>query len=145
MKEISAGGVVFARKEDGSLQIQLIRDRYGKMTLAKGKREPGEDIEQTALREIREETGIIGKIVAPLSVVCYKYMSVQGGEIDKEVHYFLVEAIGGKLAPQAEEIEDVRWYEPQEAWKLQLAYGYMNNNEVLQRALNRLGVRVDDA
>ena len=59
MKEISAGGVVF-RKVDGELQIQLIQDRYGKISLPKGKMEPGETIEQTALREIVEETGIEG-------------------------------------------------------------------------------------
>ena len=51
MKEISAGGVVF-RRVDGALQIQLIQDRYGKISLPKGKMEPGETVEQTALREI---------------------------------------------------------------------------------------------
>lgn len=144
MKEISAGGVVFARDEDGSLKIQMIRDRYGKMTLPKGKLEQGERFEEAALREIKEETGITGKIVVPLTVVRYKYLTQNGDEVDKEVHYFLVEATGGTLTPQVEEIEDVNWYTPDEAWEIQRTSGYLNNNEVLQIALKRLGVIVHD-
>lgn len=93
MREISAGGVVYRRFE-GQPQIQMIQDRYGKITLPKGKMETGETIEQTALREILEETGITGSIVQPLETITYQFTLSGVGLIDKEVHYFLVEATG---------------------------------------------------
>jgi 8-oxo-dGTP pyrophosphatase MutT (NUDIX family) len=142
MKEIAAGGVVY-RKKGAVLEIQIIEDRFGKITLAKGRMEAGETVEQTALREIAEETGIIGRIVQSISVIRYQYEAVNRGTIDKEVHYFLVEADGGELQAQVEEISGVAWYDPQEAWRLQLASGYENNNEVMARALFKLGIEVD--
>lgn len=139
MKEVSAGGVVFRRRE-GHVEIQLIEDRFGKMTLAKGKMEPGETARQTALREIQEETGIEGTILAPLSVISYHYENSELGTINKEVHYFLVEAREGSLEAQVEEITGVAWYSPQEAWRLQSVSGYDNNDEVLRLAFDRLGI-----
>ncbi|MFD0715071.1 NUDIX hydrolase [Paenibacillus sp. GCM10027626] len=141
MKEISAGGVVF-RKVDGELQIQLIQDRYGKISLPKGKMEPGETVEQTALREIAEETGMEGKIIAPIDQIKYKYNHEKHGMVDKEVHYYLVEAIGGKLQAQVEEIRGVEWFEPSEAWRRQRQSGYQNNDRILSGALELLNVEV---
>jgi 8-oxo-dGTP pyrophosphatase MutT (NUDIX family) len=140
--EISAGGVVF-RNREGELEIQLIEDRWGRMTLAKGKMEPGETIEQTALREIQEETGITGQLTAPLNVISYVYEHAQLGTVQKEVHYYLVEVLEGKLIAQVEEITGVDWYAPLEAWKLQKESGYDNNDDVMRLALSRLGVEVD--
>ncbi len=141
MKEVAAGGVVY-RKRDGSVEIQLIEDRFGKMTLAKGRMEDGETVEQTALREIAEETGVRGRIVRPLSVIRYQYEAADKGAIDKEVHYFLVEAEDGELKAQTEEIAGVAWYAPHEAWRLQQASGYGNNGSVLAAALAGLGIEV---
>ncbi|MBO9609830.1 MAG: NUDIX domain-containing protein [Paenibacillaceae bacterium] len=141
MKEISAGGVVY-RVASGELEVQLIQDRYGKITLPKGKMEPGETIEQTALREIVEETGIEGRIVEQLETVIYQYMHPEAGPVDKEVHYYLVEAIGGSLQAQIEEIRGVEWMKPMTAWKKQKQFGYGNNASVLRKALERLGFDV---
>ena len=138
MKEISAGGVVY-RRDDGQLHIQLIQDRYGKISLPKGKMEPGETIEQTALREIAEETGIEGQIVTLLETIKYQYAHPDKGDIDKEVYYYLVEAVGGKLQPQVEEIRGVEWCDPNEAVRLQKQRGYANNSVVLHKALKHLG------
>lgn len=141
--EISAGGVVYRQaSSNDQLQIQLITDRYGKMSFAKGKREEGETIEQTALREIWEETGITGKIVKPIDIIKYKYNHPKLGEVDKEVHYYLVENLDGSLRPQVEEIRGVAWYEPVEAWNLQLNDGYDNNDFILEKALKLLGVQI---
>ncbi|TFE31660.1 NUDIX hydrolase [Cohnella luojiensis] len=140
VKEISAGGVVY-RKFDGQLEIQLIEDRFGKMTLAKGKMEPGETVEQTALREILEETGISGQIAAPLTVISYRYEHAKLGSVQKEVHYFLVEAGDDQLQAQIEEISGVAWHEPAAAWQLQFKSGYDNNDEVLRLAYEKLGLK----
>jgi 8-oxo-dGTP pyrophosphatase MutT (NUDIX family) len=142
MKEISAGGVVY-RNIGNRLHIQLIRDRFGKVTLAKGKMEAGETIPQTALREIEEETGIAGSIVSPLETVFYEYTQGNGERVEKEVHYFLVEAASGELQAQIEEISGVEWLEPLEAWKSMLKAGYDNNYAVLQKALHTLGFEVE--
>jgi 8-oxo-dGTP pyrophosphatase MutT (NUDIX family) len=143
MKEISAGGVVY-RKVGGKLQIQLIQDRYGRTSLPKGKMEAGETVEQTALREILEETGIRGAIRSPLALIQYQYKHPEKGMIDKEVHYYLVEASGGELVPQIEEIRGVAWYEPLDAWEKQKASGYDNNDRILRNALHKLGVRTEE-
>lgn len=142
MKEISAGGVVY-RKVGDILEIQLIQDRYGKSTLPKGKMESGETIEETALREIEEETGIVGEIIIPLERIDYIYNSAQGEEINKEVHYFLVEAKSGELKAQVEEIRGVEWFSPKKAWSNHMSTGYENNHSVLRKALNELGMEVN--
>ncbi|RCX22757.1 ADP-ribose pyrophosphatase YjhB (NUDIX family) [Fontibacillus phaseoli] len=140
-KEISAGGVVY-RNEGGQLQIQLITDRYGRLSFAKGKSEPGETVEETALREIREETGITGKIDALIDIIAYTYNHPVHGPVDKEVHYYLVESRGGQLRPQLEEIRGVAWYEPMDAWEKQLKSGYDNNDFILEKGLLMLGLEL---
>lgn len=139
--EISAGGIVYWREAD-ELRIQLIRDRYGRISYAKGKREPGETVEQTALREIREETGIHGRIQALIDIIAYTYRHPAHGAVNKEVHYYLVEYQSGALKPQLEEIRSVDWYSPAEALENQLKFGYDNNDFILEKALAMLGVRL---
>ncbi len=136
-KEVSAGGVVYKRV-DGELVVQLIQDRFGHVTLAKGKMEDGETIEQTALREIEEETGTIGRIIEPLDTTAYVYNHTDKGEVEKVVHYFLIEAVGGQDRVQMEEIGNVLWLSPIEAEERQRAAGYDNITPVLQLALHKL-------
>ncbi|MBP1999153.1 8-oxo-dGTP pyrophosphatase MutT (NUDIX family) [Paenibacillus shirakamiensis] len=138
MKEISAGGVVYRNTSQG-IEVQLITDRYGKISFAKGKREAGETIEQTALREIVEETGVEGRIIQSIDIIAYTYQHSEHGEVDKEVHYYLVESKGGELRPQIEEIRGVAWYEPKEAWEKQQKSGYDNNDFILEKGLKLLG------
>ncbi|MCR8631441.1 MULTISPECIES: NUDIX hydrolase [Paenibacillus] len=142
MREISAGGVVY-RKKQNELKIQMIQDRYGKITLPKGKMEPGETVEQTALREILEETGIVGTITKPLEVITYQFTLTGVGLVDKEVHYFLVEAKSGELQAQVEEIRGVEWLDPMNAWYQQKHSGYGNNDSVMKKALHSLGYEVN--
>jgi len=143
-KEISAGGLVY-RQSNGILEVQLIQDRYGKITLPKGKMEPGETVEQTALREIKEETGIEGRIVRFIAQIGYQFALPDTVTIDKEVHYFLVEATGGEQQVQIEEIRGVEWLSPQEAWKQQKQSGYHNNDDVVRSGLHMLGYEVNEA
>ncbi|RAL25848.1 deoxyribose-phosphate aldolase [Thermoflavimicrobium daqui] len=139
MKEISAGGVVF-RKRKEQTEILLIKDRFGKYTLPKGKKEADETDTQTALREIQEETGITGKIVQKLNKIHYSYNHSEYGKVNKEVSYFLVEAIQGEETPQLSEIQGVSWYSPQIAWELFWNHGYQNNRIVLELAYQALGL-----
>lgn len=139
-KEISAGGVVYRKTEDNQIELMLIEDRYMKISLPKGKQEPGETMEETALREIEEETGIHGKVVESLETIYYHYYNPKIGAIKKEVHYYLVEAMSGILTPQLEEINTVAWMTPDKAWKRQQESGYHNNISVLKKAYRLLGI-----
>jgi 8-oxo-dGTP pyrophosphatase MutT (NUDIX family) len=104
--------------------------------------EPGETEEQTALREIEEETGIRGRIHQALDAVTYQYTHPTKGQVDKIVHYYLVQAMDGTHQPQVEEIQSVEWVLPEEAWQRQKQFGYSNNHQVLRRALQLLGKEV---
>ncbi|MFC7440633.1 NUDIX hydrolase [Laceyella putida] len=137
MKEISAGGVVY-REGQAGIEILMIEDRFGRWTLPKGKKEAGETDEETALREILEETGITGTIVERLHTISYQYTHAERGAVDKTVHYYLVRAESGVETPQLEEINGVVWLSPREAWEKQTGLGYDNNDEVMRLALAKL-------
>jgi 8-oxo-dGTP pyrophosphatase MutT (NUDIX family) len=100
------------RFEDGVPQLVVgmrRRDRDGvTWTLPKGTPHAGESREATALREVGEETGLGVRIVEPLSAIEYTFVQ-HGTRINKTVHYFLMEPIGGDLARHDHEFEQVRW------------------------------------
>ena len=113
----SAGGIVI-KVDQGTPQLVVgrrRRDRDGvTWTLPKGTPVPGETTEQTALREVAEETGLEVRITGPLDSIDYRF--VQGGvRIHKTVHYFLMEPTGGDLAHHDHEFEEVRWVPLHEA------------------------------
>lgn len=77
-------------------------------TLPKGTPHPGETLEETALREVAEETGLEVRIVEPLSSIEYQFAQ-DGTRIRKTVHYFLMEPVGGDLSQHDHEFERVKW------------------------------------
>ena len=91
------------------------RERDGATwTLPKGTPILGESLEETALREVQEETGLRVRIVSPLDSISYTFVQ-HGTRIYKTVHYFLMEPIGGSLEDHDHEFEEVRWVSFQEA------------------------------
>jgi 8-oxo-dGTP pyrophosphatase MutT (NUDIX family) len=89
------------------------RDSYT-WTLPKGTPTPGESLEQTALREVGEETGLTVRIVSPLDAIRYTFVQ-HGTRIHKTVHYFMMEPTGGALEGHDREFEEVRWVSFDEA------------------------------
>ena len=106
----SAGGIVI-RFEEGIPQLVVGSRRREPdgvtWTLPKGTPHTGETVEQTALREVGEETGLEVRITAPLDSIEYWFVQ-RGTRIHKTVHYFLMEPIGGELARHDHEFDQVR-------------------------------------
>ncbi len=107
----SAGGIVI-RFVGGAPQLVVGRRRRERdgvtWTLPKGTPHAGETTEQTATREVTEETGLTVAIVRPFDSIAYTF--VQGRtRIHKTVHYFLMAPTGGDLASHDHEFDEVRW------------------------------------
>jgi len=77
-------------------------------SLPKGHLESGESLEDAAVREVSEETGICGRVVAPLGVIDF-YFTAQGRRVHKTVHHYLMIAEGGELSADDVEVEEVAW------------------------------------
>jgi len=77
-------------------------------SLPKGHVEDGESHEDAAVREVSEETGITGRVVAPLGVIDF-YFTADDRRIHKTVHHFLLLAEGGELNSDDAEIDEVEW------------------------------------
>ena len=110
--ETSAGGLVVAEDAVTGPRAALIgrTDRRGRLlwSLPKGHIEEGETPEDTAVREVAEETGIIGEVVAPLGIIDFWFVA-EGRRVHKTVHHFLLRAIGGALSDADIEVTEVAW------------------------------------
>jgi 8-oxo-dGTP pyrophosphatase MutT (NUDIX family) len=107
----SAGGIVvrYEANEPWLVVGSRRRERDSRTwTLPKGTPDAGETLEETALREVREETGLEVRITGPLDSIEYTF-SQSGKRIHKTVHYFLMEPVGGDLASHDHEFDEVRW------------------------------------
>ncbi len=107
----SAGGIV-VRYEAGRPHLVVgsrRRERDGRTwTLPKGTPKRDESTEETALREVTEETGLQVRITGPLDSIQYVFVQ-SGRRIHKTVHYFLMEPIGGDLSRHDHEFDQVKW------------------------------------
>ncbi len=129
----SAGGVVY-RFINGKVKILLIATKNETVwALPKGLVEKGEDPEETALREIKEETGVDGKIIDEAGQASY-WFSMEGEKCFKTVKYFLVEYTQGEINPQWE-IDTAQWFDPEEALK---KITYKTDREILKKALEKI-------
>jgi ADP-ribose pyrophosphatase YjhB (NUDIX family) len=111
VEEVSAGGLA-VKEESGRLWGALIGKvtRQGSLawSLPKGHVEQGESLEEAAVREVEEETGVRGLVVSPLGEVDYWFV-LHGQRIHKTVHHFLLRAVGGELSDADVEVSEVAW------------------------------------
>ncbi|EUA54029.1 NUDIX domain protein [Mycobacterium intracellulare 1956] len=117
--ETSAGGLVIDGL-DGPRDSQVAAligriDRRGRMlwSLPKGHIELGETAEQTAIREVAEETGIKGSVLAALGRIDYWFVT-DGRRVHKTVHHYLMRFSGGELSDEDLEVAEVAWVPMQE-------------------------------
>lgn len=162
LREFSAGGVL-VRIVRGRPMVAAIRPRgkpEGLWALPKGQIDPGESPAETAVREVREETGVSGRLVEKLGDVRYVYtrprgaggapssgrassasptsLPASGERVFKIVSFFLLRAGRGRIGEIEEqmriEVAEARWLPLEEAPRL-LAYG--GEREMAARALER--------
>jgi 8-oxo-dGTP pyrophosphatase MutT (NUDIX family) len=118
------------------------RDRDGvTWSLPKGTPNLGESREQTALREVAEETGLEVRITGVLESIEYTFVQ-HGTRIHKTVHYFLMEPTGGDLSRHDREFEQVRWIAFEDAPSL---LTFETERALVARAVERLSARSEPA
>ncbi|AOW93923.1 NUDIX hydrolase [Rhodococcus sp. WMMA185] len=126
VRETSAGGLVINGLDGpkNKLCAALIgrTDRRGRLlwSLPKGHIEKGETAEQTAMREVEEETGIRGTVLASLGSIDYWFVT-EGRRVHKTVHHYLMKCLGGELSDEDVEVTEVAWV-PLAELKSRLAY-----------------------
>jgi 8-oxo-dGTP pyrophosphatase MutT (NUDIX family) len=138
VRAYSAGGVVIRRGELGA-ELVLGRRRNGARpiwSLPKGTPDGDESPEETALREVTEETGLEVRILDSIGEIHYRFVR-DGRRVDKTVHYFLMEATGGDLADHDHEFEEVRWFAIGEA---EAAMCFRTERDIVARALPVAGL-----
>src|SRR5579871_3904781 len=144
-REFSAGGVT-VRSIRGRLHVAAIRPqgKPGIWALPKGKIDEGESAAEAAIREVREETGVDGRVVEKLGDIRYVYTATwegaKGERIFKVVSFFLLQAGRGRIDDIDEamriEVDEARWLPLDEAPRLLTHKG---ERQMVAKAIERLG------
>jgi 8-oxo-dGTP pyrophosphatase MutT (NUDIX family) len=107
----AAGGVPMRRRDDGVVEVLLVhRPRYLDWTFPKGKVQDGERDEDAALRELREETGLVCELGRELAGTRYKDTKLR----DKTVRYWVMENCSGRFESN-DEVDRIKWLTLDEA------------------------------
>ena len=129
----SAGGVVF-RGDGGNREVLLCgRSNDGLWCLPKGTPEQGESMQETALREVREETGVEVESEGIVGDIRYWFSRPQEGvRYYQTVRHYLFRPVGGDINNHDHEFDDVRWFPVEEALRL---LTYRNEGRILRQAV----------
>lgn len=137
VERLTAAGGVVCRWNGERLEIVLCGRRDPLLwTLPKGTPNPGETIEQTALREVREESGLDVAIVGTVGEIRYWFTRSQDGvRCNKTVYHYLMEPTGGDFSLHDFEFDRVAWFEVEEALRIMT---YPNEADIVERAIAAL-------
>lgn len=137
----SAGGVVH-RLAGGRTEIVLVHRRTPRLwALPKGTPDAGETLEETALRETQEESGL--EVVVEERLPSISYIFVRGRtRYHKTVHFFLMQPTGGDLSLHDHEFDEVGWFQLEEALEVMT---HATERSVVEEAALRLAARGAEA
>lgn len=132
IEAVSCGGVVIFRNKI-LLLYKNYKNKYDGWVLPKGTIEQGETHEQTALREVKEETDVTAHIIKYVGKSEYSF-SVPEDIVEKEVYWYLMTSDSYYSKPQKEEFfTDSGFYKYHEAWHL---LKFSNEKQILEQAYN---------
>ncbi len=120
-------------REDDQVHMEVAlvgRKHAGIWALPKGTPQPGETVEQVALREVQEETGLQVRLIAYIGSISYSFVRDQI-RYHKQVRHFLLEAIGGDTSLHDHEYDLVAWFSLPEACR---RLTYQNEVNILYQA-----------
>lgn len=140
---VSAGGVVY-RVREGVVEVALCGRRDPlRWSLPKGTPDQGETLEGTALREVREETGLQVSILEPIGNISYWFVNSRSGvRHNKTVHFYLMSPHGGSTQDHDPEFDEVRWFTVDEALR---TLTFVNEVNLLDRALTLIRKRAAES
>lgn len=131
-KRVAAGGIVLRKTEEG-FSVLLIEDGYGHWIWPKGHQDKGETVEQAALREVNEETGLKDLVILG-EAGRQEYTYISGDtRIDKTVYIFIMRTGQKEYHAQTEEIKRCRWFSPVEALDI---IEYRGSADILEKAID---------
>lgn len=132
-KIVSAGGVVFWKSNNNILVCIVKRKGKNVWILPRGRIEENENMEETVVREVKEETGIISKVIRKIGVVKYNYYSPYDKTFyDKEVHFYLLKISRQEKFLPNNEIQDRLWVTVEEALN---KLSYEKEKKILLKAI----------
>ncbi len=131
-REFSAGGIVF-NNQGQVLVTQHSRNKH--WSFPKGLIDPGQTTEEAALREVREEGGIVAEIIGKVGYSKYVY-TFEEEKIFKVVTYFLMKYVSGDIKDHDFEVSDIGWYKPEDALK---KLSFNQDKELLKKAVEMSG------
>ena len=128
---ISAGGLVYRKNHSVIYFVLCYKNKTNRWHLPKGTQEFNESICNTAIREVKEETGLEVKIKVFLSNIYYKFIDNQKNMLNKKVAFYIMEAIDGSFKNHDKEFDKIIWANSNEAIKL---LKYTNEKKLVTKA-----------
>mgnify|MGYP000851699073 CR=1 FL=1 len=132
--QVSAGGIAY-RVQREKTEVALIRAGLrNRWQLPKGMVDPEESLEAAALREVREEAGIVTDLVCPLEQIEYWFYSGEARQryrIHKYVTFFLMKYVSGNVEDHDQEVNEARWVEIDDAIEM---LNFESEKQIMRKA-----------
>lgn len=134
--QTSSGGVIF-RKSDRGYDVAIVAVKGGNVwCLPKGIVDRGEVFEETAVREVSEETGLKGKLMNKIGHISYwYYIKGENAKCKKTVHFYLLEYVSGDTEDHDWEVDKSAWFPIEEAID---KLTYRGDKDILDKARKML-------